>query len=375
MPDGNPGNDDISRRAAMRDSFPGANNMSSEENSVEAGGHPSHAHGPDAHGGPAHRASPHHGHTHSHSHSHTHAGRALPWALAVTLAFAAVEALAGWWSGSLALLGDAGHMLTDSLALALATVAAVIARRPASSRHSYGLRRFETLAGMLNGLFMLAVVAAIVWHAIERLADPQPVEGATVVTVAAIGLVINLVVAWLLSRGEHDLNTRGALLHVFGDLLGSVAALVSGLVIMHTGWLAVDPLLSMLICGLILASTLKLLRSATHTLLEGVPEDLSLPEIGRTMARVDGVVSVHDLHVWSLDSNHTALSAHVVLRNERGWPETLASLQALLAERFGISHVTLQPEPLPGQVVSFSPRRTSSSPANGGPPRPGSPYP
>lgn len=365
MPDGNPGSGDISRGTATRGLPSGAENMSSRE---YAGG-ARHDRSP-THAGSRHDGHSGHGHSHSHSHSHALAGRALPWALAVTFAFAAVEALAGWWSGSLALLGDAGHMLTDSLALALATAAAVIARRPASSRHSYGLRRFETLAGMLNGLFMLVVVAAIVWHAIDRLADPQPVEGVTVTTVAAIGLVINLIVAWLLSQGEHDLNTRGALLHVFGDLLGSVAALVSGVVIMYTGWLAVDPLLSMLICGLILGSTLKLLRSATHTLLEGVPEGLSLPEIGRAMASVDGVLSVHDLHVWSLDSNHAALSAHVVLRNERGWPETLASLQALLAGRFGISHVTLQPEPLPGQVISFSPRPASSSAGTNGPHRP-----
>lgn len=375
MPDGHTGNQDRSRSATTGGAPSGAGNDSLRTDSDGGGLHlreprlrTAHSHPPHSHGAGSHRG-------HAHSHSHSYAGRTLPWALAVTLGFAAVEALAGWWSGSLALLGDAGHMLTDSLALALATVAAMVARRPASSRHSYGLRRFETLAGMLNGLFMLAVVAAIGWHAIERLIDPQPVEGGTVTAVAAIGLVINIIVAWLLSHGEHDLNTRGALLHVFGDLLGSVAALVSGVVIMYTGWFAVDPLLSMLICGLILGSTLKLLRTATHTLLEGVPEDLSLPEIGRTMAGVEGVLSVHDLHVWSLDSNHAALSAHVVLRNERGWPETLASLQALLAERFGISHVTLQPEPLPGQVVSFSPRPGPPSTGNGGPHRPRPPYP
>jgi len=273
----------------------------------------------------------------------------------MTLTFAAVEAVAGWWSGSLALVGDAGHMLTDSLALALATVAAIVSRRPASARHSYGLRRFETLAGLLNGLFMLLLVVLIGWHAVERLLDPRPVAGAAVTIVAAIGLAINLVVAWLLSHGEDDLNTRGALLHVMGDLLGSVAALVSGVVIIYTGWLPVDPLLSMLICGLILASTLKLLRTASHTLLEGVPDDLSLPEIGRTMACVQGVHSIHDLHVWSLDSSHVALSAHVVLRTGWNWADTLALLQSMLNDRFGIAHVTLQPESLPGQVVTFSP--------------------
>ncbi|WP_332672472.1 cation diffusion facilitator family transporter [Aromatoleum sp.] len=321
-------------------------------------GHPGHSHH-----GHAHATRSHHGHAHA-----AHTGRALPWALAMTLTFAAVEAVAGWWSGSLALVGDAGHMLTDSLALALATVAAVVSRRPASVRHSYGLRRFETLAGLLNGLFMLVLVILISWHAVERLLDPRPVAGAAVTLVAAIGLAINLLVAWLLSHGEDDLNTRGALLHVMGDMLGSVAALVSGLVITYTGWLPVDPLLSMLICGLILASTLKLLRTAAHTLLEGVPDDLSLPEIGRTMAGVEGVHSIHDLHVWSLDSNHVALSAHVVVRTGRDWPDTLARLQNLLNDRFGIAHVTLQPEPLPGQVVTFaarSPARAADLPGPG----------
>lgn len=296
--------------------------------------------------------------------------RALPWALAMTLGFAAVEAMAGWWSGSLALLGDAGHMLTDSLALALATAASILARRPSGPRHTYGLRRVETLAGMLNGLFMLVVVALIAWHAIERLITPQPVQAGTVIGVAALGLAINVIVAWMLSHGEGDLNTRAALLHVFGDLLGSVAALASGIVILYTGWYPADPLLSMLICGLILASTLKLLRVATHTLLEGVPDNLSLAAIGHAMAEVEGVHSIHDLHVWSLDSNHAALSAHVVLHSSQAWPTTLVALQRLLADQFGIDHATLQPEPLPGRIVTFSSRPPRPKSAAHPPPRP-----
>ncbi len=313
----------------------------------------------DPHG---HQAHAHHGHGHGHGHHHHHHGagsRALPWALGLTLGFAAVEAVAGWWSGSLALLGDAGHMLTDSLALAIATVAAVFARRPASPRHSYGLRRIETLAGLANGLFMLPVVALIGWHAVERLIAPQPVHGSAVMVVAAVGLALNVAVAWMLSRGNGDLNTRGALLHVMGDLLGSVAALASGAVIHFTGWYPIDPLLSMLICMLILVSTFRLLGVATHTLLEGVPENLSLPEVGRAMAQVPGVRSVHDLHIWSLDSTHAALSAHIVLKNGGQWPAVLAALRDMLRARFEIEHVTLQPETLPDQPVTFAPRRAS----------------
>lgn len=296
-----------------------------------------------------------HGHHHQpHAHGHDASGRVLLFALALTLGFAAVEALAGWWSGSLALLSDAGHMVTDSVALAIAAAAARLSQRPASHTHSYGLRRIETLAGLINGLGMLLVVVIIVWHAVERLLAPRPVDGATVMWVAAIGLLINVIVAWVLSRGEATLNTRAALLHVMGDLLGSVAALAAGVVIHFTGWTPIDPLLSMLICGLILAATLRLLRQATHTLLDGVPPQLSLTEIGTAMAGVEGVRSVHDLHVWSLDSRETALSAHIVLLRGEDWPEALAQLKALLSERFGIGHVTLQPELAPRQVIRFT---------------------
>ena len=307
-----------------------------------------------------HHAHNHHDHDHAHHHHGASASaRVLTVALMFTLGFAAVEALAGWWSGSLALLSDAGHMVTDSMSLALAAVAARLSALPASATHSYGLRRVETLAGLLNGLAMLAVVAIIVWHAVERLLEPRAIQGMAVMLVAAIGLGVNLVVAWVLSRGEANLNTRAALLHVMGDLLGSVAALVAGMVIHFTGWTPIDPLLSMLICGLILAATLRLLRQAVHTLLDGVPPRITLPEVGTTMASVEGVTSVHDLHIWNLDSRETALSAHVVLMRAEDWPVVLPRLQSLLAERFGISHITLQPELAPRQIVHFAPRRAA----------------
>lgn len=283
-------------------------------------------------------------HGHGHSHGQGASRFALVFALCLTAGYAIVEALAGWWAGSLALLGDAGHMITDSLALGLAAGAAWLARRPPSHRLTYGFGRAESLAALLNGILMLAVIVAISWHAILRLLDPQPVAGGTVTVVALIGLVINIGAAWLLSRGGSDLNTRAALLHVIGDLLGSVAALAAGLVIQFTGWMPIDPLLSMLICGLILASTVNLLRQVMTTLLDGVPESLSLREVGRAMAAVDGVASVHDLHIWSLGNSRIALSAHVVVAETSRWPETLTRLNTLLEETFSIDHSTLQPE-------------------------------
>ena len=333
--------------------------------------HDHHAHNEHdhQHGDPAHgHAYPHQaGHAHPPHHAHDHsASRFLPLALVLTLGFAAVEAIAGWWSGSLALLGDAGHMLTDAASLGLAALAARIALRPASARHSYGLRRVEALAALANGLFMLVIVGGLVWHAVERLLEPRAVAGEAVILVALGGLVLNLAVAWLLTRGEGDLNTRGALLHVMGDLLGSVAALASGIVILYTGWTPIDPLLTMLICGLILFSTLSLLRQVLNTLLEGVPDGLSLPEVGQAMAEVRQVRSVHDLHIWSLDSRRTALSAHVVLDDAAHWPAALGALRTLLRTRFGIEHVTLQPELPPAQPLVFMPRRQAETRANTG---------
>lgn len=294
---------------------------------------------------------PHH-HHHHHHHEHLPAGsRALPLALTLTLAFAAVEAASGLWAGSLALLGDAGHMLTDSLALGLAAVAAYLSQRPPSHLHSFGLARIEVLAALVNAGFMVALVLGLAWGAALRLVDPQPVRGEVVTWVAAAGLLLNLVVAWMLMRGERTLNTRAALLHVAGDALGSVAALASGVVISHTGWTRADPLLTLFIGALILVSTLRLAREAVNTLLEGVPMEISLPEVGRRMAAVAGVVSVHDLHIWSIASNRIALSAHVVLRNENDWRAVLPKLRTLLHDEFAIDHPTLQPEAIAAEAI------------------------
>lgn len=240
-------------------------------------------------------------------------------------------------------------MASDATALGLAAGAAWLARRPPSARHSYGLARAEVIAALVNGLAMLAVVVWIAVEAVERLTAPvaPAVEGAVVALVASGGLAVNVAVALMLTRGEATLNTRAALLHVFGDLLGSVAALIAGAVVYFTGWMPIDPILSLAICALILYSTLKLLREATHVLMEGVPLHLDLAAVGASLARVPGVRSVHDLHIWTLASGTLALSAHVVLENARDfnpWPRVLADMRALLHDRYGIEHVTLQPE-------------------------------
>ncbi|MEI7612279.1 MAG: cation diffusion facilitator family transporter [Betaproteobacteria bacterium] len=287
-------------------------------------------------------------HDHSSHHHHSHklpadGGARLIWALLLTLGFALIEVLAGFWSGSLALLGDAGHMVTDSASLGLAAIAVWLSRRPPSQRHTYGLGRVETLAALLNVLFMVLVVVAISVAAVRRFLDPVPVSGEAVTLVAVIGLFINIGVAWLLMHGEQTMNTRGALLHVLGDLLGSVAALVAGAVIIWTGWMPIDPLLSLLICLLVLMSSLGLLREVLRALLEGVPAHLSVEQIGQALAAVSGVHSVHDLHVWTLSSNRVALSAHLVVDALDQWPEILGAARHVLQHQ-GIAHVTLQPE-------------------------------
>lgn len=285
---------------------------------------------------------------HDHDHDHHHhrpadVGRRLIWALLLTLAFALVEAGAGFWSGSLALLGDAGHMVTDSASLGLAAFAAWLSGHPPTRRHTYGLGRVETLAALFNVLFMVLVVVGISVAAIHRFLEPANVDGEVVTLVAIVGLLINIGVAWLLVHGEQTMNTRGALLHVFGDLLGSLAALVAGAVIVFTGWTPIDPLLSLLICVLVLASSLRLLREILRALLEGVPAHLSVERIGQALAALPGVRSVHDLHVWTLSSKRIALSAHLVVDSFAAWPEVLEAARRVLLEH-GIAHVTLQPE-------------------------------
>ena len=266
-------------------------------------------------------------------------------ATGLTLAYAGIEAGVGWWAGSLALVADAGHMVNDAAALALAAIAAWLARRPASIRHSYGFGRAEFLAALLNSLALLILVAWIAVAAVQRLHTSQPVSGVAVSVSAGVGLAVNLLVAWLLRRGERNLNVRAALLHVLGDLLGSVAALLSGVIIAFTGWTPIDPLLSLGISALIVVSSLRLLRQALHGLMEGTPFSIAPEDVGKTLATVPGVASVHDLHIWNVAPEQVMLSAHLVVRDLRQWETVLDACHALLGERFNIQHATLQPEP------------------------------
>ncbi|MES2932046.1 MAG: cation diffusion facilitator family transporter [Pseudomonadota bacterium] len=291
-------------------------------------------------------------HLHEHragdaKHSHSFENRSLAilgWAVVLTLGFACVEVIAGIWSNSLALISDAGHMVTDAAALGLALLAQIIAKRPPSAKHSFGFGRAEALAAFINGLAMLAVVAWICFEAVQRFAKPEMVRGEAVFIVAGIGLVVNLVVAWVLSHDKHSLNSKAALVHVMGDLLGSIAALAAGAVIYLTGWMPIDPLLSILVSLLILKSTIGILRESYHFLMEGVPHHIDYLKVGTDLEAIKGVLSVHDLHVWEMSPGQPALIGHIEIGDIHEWPQVLQSIRAMLLDTHGIDHVTLQAE-------------------------------
>jgi cobalt-zinc-cadmium efflux system protein len=270
--------------------------------------------------------------------------RILVSALAITLAFSIIEIVSGFWSNSLALISDAGHMVTDATALGLALLAQIIAQRPPSSKHSFGFGRTEALAAFVNSLVMLAVIGWIAYEAFQRFAKPEPVKGAAVFVVAAAGLIANLIVAWVLSHDKKSVNTKAAFVHVIGDLLGSIAALVAGAVIYRTGWLQIDPLLSLFVCVLVLKSTISVLLESFHFLMEGVPHHIDYLQVGADLAAIKGVLSVHDLHVWEMTPGEPALIGHVEIRDLQEWPTVLRAVKSMLLKQHGIDHVTLQPE-------------------------------
>lgn len=276
--------------------------------------------------------------------------RRLTLVLVLTAGYMGVEVVGGLLTGSLALLADAGHMLTDVASVALALGALWMARRPATTRHTYALLRTEILAALVNGLALWVVVGWIAWEAIGRLGSPGPVAGGPMMGIALGGLGVNAIAFWILHRpadtgAPRSLNLHGATLHVLGDLLGSVAALGAGIVILVTGWTAADAIASLGIGILILVSSGRLVRDAVHVLLEGAPRDLDVPDLIRGICALPGVDGVHDLHVWMITSGYTALSAHVTCGHDAGPEMVLARVNRLLRERYGILHTTIQIEP------------------------------
>jgi cobalt-zinc-cadmium efflux system protein len=280
--------------------------------------------------------------------AHTHSqgvSRALATGLALTLAFAAIEVATGVWSGSLALVSDAGHMLVDSAGLLLALAAAVVARRPADMRRSFGYARAEVLVVPVHVMLMLGITVYIAWEAFARAGQDLDIAAGPVLAVGIAGLAINAFVFRLLhGHSATNLNARGAMFEVAADALGSAGVIVSALVIMATGWAAIDIVVSLVIAALVIPRAWLLLRQAVLILLEGAPAEMELEEIEREARAIPGVLNLHDLHVWSLAPSFVSLSAHVEVESMAASERAIGLLSVMLRERHGISHVTLQPE-------------------------------
>jgi len=276
---------------------------------------------------------------HHHEHGHHHGLKGAFW---LALIFAIVELVSGLISHSLALLADAAHMLSDVAALALAMLAGRIAQRPAHAGMSYGYGRAKILAAQVNAGMLCLLAVWIVWEAIGRFFNPPQVQGHLVIGVAVIGLVINLIMMkWM--HGDHDINTRAAYWHVVGDALGSVVAVISGIIIVTTGWMLVDPILSCLVAMILAWGGWKLICETSMELMEAAPSDVDMPVMIRDLEALDAVRHVHHIHVWRLPSSQLAFSAHIQLDDMQYWLETAASLKKIL-QSHGMQHVTLQAE-------------------------------
>jgi cobalt-zinc-cadmium efflux system protein len=282
----------------------------------------------------------------SHVH-HNNNMRRVMIALVLTGAFMIVEVIGGILSGSLALLADAGHMLTDTMALALAAVAFHVSKRPADARLTYGYQRFQILAAFVNGLSLLLIVGWILYEAFNRFMVPEVVLGKTMLLVATAGLVVNIISFVVLHGGDKEnLNISGAALHVAGDLLGSIAAMIAAIVIIYTGWMPIDPILSVAVALLILKSAWALVKRSAHVLLEGAPDwlDTGLMQ-NEVVARVPEVASIHHVHVWGLTPQDLMLTMHVCVKTEPGNPtDIVRRVKAVLREKYGIGHSTVELE-------------------------------
>ena len=289
-----------------------------------------------------------HGGGHDHGPGHLHAGdasvRSLRIALGLTAVLLVVEVIGGFLSNSIALLADAGHMLTDVAALALALFVAWFSKQPETPRKTYGYLRWEILAAFLNGATLLLISAWILWEAVSRFRTPEPIKGGLMLFVAAGGLIVNLVAARVLaSSSSHNMNTRGAYLHVLGDLLASVGTVAAAVLIRYTGWLMADPIASILTTVLIMSGAWRLVRESVDILLESTPAHIPLPAVRGQLEAIPGIESVHDLHVWAVTPAVVAMSAHCIVRQPEQHQHVLEHVHDAM-RLFGIDHVTIQLE-------------------------------
>lgn len=289
-----------------------------------------------------------HGHSHSHGHHHHHhdaSRQKLTLVLGITALFMLVEVVGGVISNSLALIADAAHMLTDVAALGLSLFVLWFSRRPAQPEKTYGYLRLEILAALVNGVALVVISCGIFWQAYQRLLSPEPVEGGLMLGVAIVGLLVNIAGAWILhGSADHSLNMRGAYLHVVGDLIGSVGAIIAAILILTTGLLIADPIISIVVGMLILFSSWKLVRESVDVLLEAVPAHIDLSAVRTALDAIPGVDDVHDLHVWTVTSGYLAMSGHAVVAQPDENQRILGEIHRCMREQFGIHHITVQLE-------------------------------
>ncbi len=312
--------------------------------------HDAHAHDDHpAHAGHNHAGHDHSGHDHSgHDHSHVPAvtsenEKKILVSFFIIFGYMLVEAIGGIISGSLALLADAGHMFTDAFALGLAFAAFRIGRRAADGRRTFGYARFEVIAGLINALTLFGIVGFILWEAVDRFRDPQPVLAGSMFVIAVIGMLVNLFVLWLLTRGDSEhVNVKGAILHVMGDLLGSVGAIIAAVVIWYTGWTPIDPILSVFVSLLILRSAWGLMKNTLHILLEGAPNEADADKIATQLkADVPGLSDVNHVHVWQITSGRALATLKVRPEPDADLRELTTRVETVLQESFGIEHATV----------------------------------
>ncbi|UPW83345.1 cation diffusion facilitator family transporter [Lysinibacillus sp. Ag94] len=291
------------------------------------------------------------GHNHDHSHDHTHGAnkKVLIVSFIIITSYMIIEAFGGYLTNSLALLSDAGHMLSDSISLAIALLAFILGEKAASYSKTYGYKRFEILAAVLNGVTLILIALFIFYEAIKRFANPPEVATTGMLIISTIGLLINILVAWIMMRGsdtKDNLNMRGAFLHVLSDMIGSVGAIVAALLIMFFGWGWADPLASVIVAALVLRSGYYVTNAAVHVLLEGTPSNVDAEEIIQTIVQTDGVHSIHDLHIWTITSGTNALSCHAVVEGQLKIADSEHILREIEhnLEHKGIKHVTIQLE-------------------------------
>jgi cobalt-zinc-cadmium efflux system protein len=300
-----------------------------------------------------------HRHDHAHGRGHGQApagfGRAFAIGVALNLGFVIVEAVFGVLSNSVALLADAGHNVSDVLALAVAWLASELVKRAPTARFSYGLRGSSILAALFNAVFLLVIVGAISWEAIRRLWAPEPVAGETVTIVAAVGIVINAITAWMFAGGGGDINLRGAFVHMASDALASAGVVVAGFVIMSTGWLWLDPVVSLVLNAAIVWATWGLLRDSLGMAMAAAPAYVDPPAVRAFLAAQPGVAGVHDLHIWAMSTTEAALTCHLVMPGGHPGDGFLHRLAEDLAHRFRIGHSTAQIETDPAAVCALAP--------------------